>query len=59
MSKVYKIHSDDKAVPMTRIHCKNEEKELQDLLAQNHDPLRVDQGLRPGRLLKFEVDQNS
>ena len=43
MSKVYKILSDDKAVPMNRIHCKNEERELQNLLEQNHDLLPGDQ----------------
>lgn len=35
MSKVYIIGKDDSRVPMNRVHCKDEYKELQDLLNRN------------------------
>ncbi len=51
MSTVYVVNSDGKTVPMNPVRCKNEEKELQQLLESNpqlmpgdqmrpHDPLR-------------------
>ena len=43
MSKVYTVSEDDSTIPMTRIHCKDEEKELQNLLEQNPDLLPRDQ----------------
>jgi hypothetical protein len=43
MSKVYTVSEKDTTVPMTRIHCKDEEKELQNLLEQNRDLLPGDQ----------------
>ena len=43
MSKVYTVSRDDTTVPMTRVHCKDEEKELQNPLKQNPDLLPGDQ----------------
>jgi len=43
MSKVYRIDVKGKTTAMKRIHCSNEEKELQNLLERNYDLLAGDQ----------------
>ncbi len=43
MPQVYKINPDGSTIPMTKVYCANETRELQDLLAKNLDLLPGDQ----------------
>ena len=43
MSKAYRIESDGRTTPMTRIRTKNENKELQQILERNPDLLPGEQ----------------
>lgn len=46
MTKAYVVHADGGSEEMERVHCRNEDRELQQLLEQNHDLLPGDQ-IRP------------
>lgn len=46
MTKAYVVHADGGSEEMERVHCQNEDRELQQLLERNHDLLPGDQ-IRP------------